>query len=608
MLDAVVGSSDSVTLHRLTLRGKKWKYRGEGNANLVIALPSDRLIIRMRKREKGAPVTAEEELAELKKMWREVVFCCKMMIPLLGRAYIQPPVPAYMDKSEIKELEEALVSQRPASRHHKGIKFSHVTIYPDYAFLPIFLSERNQAVTYPKLISENLHDNMAKPRSEYSRSTSFHDPVFDENKEAVKTLLKISSLYTLHFDSPNCDNLDFVENTNDSSQISSRSISINSRGGGSNASSIIHNTMKQDYSSSLDYPSPLSTFVKQGSRRIYCSQFSSKRSMDFSTYCVEVKPKQGWIPMIDRRFTKCAFCLNQYLKVFNGSVKMHSNYCPLDLFSGNRSRMKSAVKALLITPQNNLKIFKDGQLIYGDETKTDIIEILKSWLDSPVDFIEQDVDSHRLKEKFSCLIIDALTRDLTMNENCPKVIEDEDPTESKENIPERIPPNLIAAVKELLPKEACDWSAKDLPSNCILKRILDVQKLEKYGADAIYDIYRRSYENESDDYAYVRSIPAPTESRSSSKSFSFNPVQRYLLATTAKDCSILISFQRLHEPSKERIPSCHLLRDLDNEPHVFNVGVSDLDPKPVSCIEKHKKRDCDVISACLKLLSVSANS
>lgn len=77
-----------------------------------------------------------------------------------------------------------------------------------------------------------------------------------------------------------------------------------------------------------------------------------------------------------------------------------------------------------------------------------------------------------------------------MNENCPKVIEDEDPTESKENIPERIPPNLIAAVKELLPKEACDWSAKDLPSNCILKRILDVQKLEKYGADAIYDIYR----------------------------------------------------------------------------------------------------------------------
>ncbi|KAG5538482.1 hypothetical protein RHGRI_019156 [Rhododendron griersonianum] len=46
-------------------------------------------------------------------------------------------------------------------------------------------------------------------------------------------------------------------------------------------------------------------------------------------------------------------------------ISERSEYNPLDLFSGSKDRMHKAIKALIVTPQNNFCVFLNGSLILG---------------------------------------------------------------------------------------------------------------------------------------------------------------------------------------------------------------------------------------------------
>ncbi|KAH8372785.1 hypothetical protein KR009_004999 [Drosophila setifemur] len=148
------------------------------------------------------------------------------------------------------------------------------------------------------------------------------------------------------------------------------------------------------------------------------------------TYAIEIKPKQGWLQLasdvndlfdlmpagaqtkptgggkekeeklgqIDQEHQAltrdkcwCRYCSMQLLKVsecgesgitkvvlvfysfqqlHNGKIKRLGHYCPLELFSGAPSRMLDALDALLACPQNNLRVFQNGNLIYGDHANS----------------------------------------------------------------------------------------------------------------------------------------------------------------------------------------------------------------------------------------------
>jgi inositol-pentakisphosphate 2-kinase len=73
-----------------------------------------------------------------------------------------------------------------------------------------------------------------------------------------------------------------------------------------------------------------------------------------------MEPKWGFIP---EEYSKgCRFCIHKLIK-FQTNKKKMSHFCPLDLYSGDISRIRKSLNNLLLSQGNNLRIFKNGEKI-----------------------------------------------------------------------------------------------------------------------------------------------------------------------------------------------------------------------------------------------------
>ena len=169
-----------------------------------------------------------------------------------------------------------------------------------------------------------------------------------------------------------------------------------------------------------------------------------------------------------------------------------SEYDPLDLFSGSKKEIHKAVKALFTTPQNNFRVFLNGSLIYGGlgggTGSTSLI----------------------VGEEFEDLLKCVIQADIGMR------------TES-----------FLQLVTEAVSKSG------------VLDRLLEVQKLDIFDIEgaihAYYDIVSKpcrvcrdlGEDIASHRFSSLHSIPSDE---------SLKIVRDYLIAATAKDCSLIISF------------------------------------------------------------------
>eukprot|EP01018_Ginkgo_biloba_P008467 Gb_08527 [translate_table: standard] len=300
---------------------------------------------------------------------------------------------------------------------------------------------------------------------------------------------------------------------------------------------------------------------------------------------IEIKPKCGFLPCsrfisAGNHMKKCVsrFAMHQCLKLAQGQISCISKYSPLDLFSESRDRIHAAINGLFETPQNNLRIFLNGSLILGGLG----------------DYAEHEVSNGSITDSIDKNLEDAF--EILMP--CQKG-------------------DQVACIQELV--------IETLFKTRILSQLLAVQKMDLYdieGAIHAYyniigkpcDVCTRSSEarntqnagkimsDESmnahtrEDYSYLHSL-SMEESR--------NIVRDYLIAATAKDCSLMLTFQPL--PDDFTTGNSHDGSNvvyLPSTKQVFRYKACyiDLDLKPLKRMVHYYKLDQNIVSYYIKYM------
>ncbi|KAK7351711.1 hypothetical protein VNO77_11355 [Canavalia gladiata] len=266
---------------------------------------------------------------------------------------------------------------------------------------------------------------------------------------------------------------------------------------------------------------------------------------------VEIKPKCGFLPLsrfisegtaVKRRITR--FQMHQALKLHRGEITLLSEYNPLDLFSGSKERIHKAIKDLFTTPQNNFRVFMNGSLIFGGLGGGG--------------------------EDTNCCIAKAF------EDGLKSVIQAGDGLCTE---------NLVTLVAQALQKSG------------VLDQLLVVQKLDNVDIEGAIHAY---YEITRQQCMVCRELSEEQKKRytslhSASLDESLRIVKDYLIAATAKDCSLMICFTPRNERDSGSVCN-NIFLESTKQTFDFKVYFIDLDLKRMSKMEEYYELDKKIVS------------
>ncbi|CAL9206767.1 inositol-pentakisphosphate 2-kinase IPK1-like isoform X1 [Musa acuminata AAA Group] len=265
---------------------------------------------------------------------------------------------------------------------------------------------------------------------------------------------------------------------------------------------------------------------------------------------VEIKPKCGFLPSseyiaeknaVKRHVTR--FKMHQFLKLHQGEISQISGYDPLDLFSGLKDRIHLAITALFASPQNNFRIFLNGCLIFGG---------LGGSMDNT------DVRSHKSGEAIADLISACGLQ--------------------------------LGSFLELV--------AEAIFGSGILDRLLATQQLDVLDIEGAIHVY---YNIISRPCAVCKNLSDAellhqySSLHSLSLDDSLKIVREYLIAATAKDCSLMISFSRTADGRNASDCNSVALKSL-NQSYNYKAYFIDLDLKPLEKMAYYYKLDQKIVN------------
>uniref|UniRef100_A0A8C1RJ13 Inositol-pentakisphosphate 2-kinase n=1 Tax=Cyprinus carpio TaxID=7962 RepID=A0A8C1RJ13_CYPCA len=308
--------------------------------------------------------------------------------------------------------------------------------------------------------------------------------------------------------------------------------------------------------------------------------------------CVEIKPKCGFLPF-SRHITKeckrkvCRFCMHQHYKA---KVKP-------DFFK----RMYVALKNLLEEPQNNLKIFKGGELIFSckDDAKqqpelNDLIQHLRPYFSHSNGLYNGHQPGKAILNEFIQVI-------------CSALLSGGDSNRSGEPRKVHLSESRPHCEASPFPRDLLRNGNHGLPKDSVLAKILQVQMLDNLDIEGIYPLYKRveqyleEFPKERNrlqiDGPYNESFMdkvknCPTEDDGSVE-YAVGKVHQYRVAMTAKDCSVMITFAPCEEDEEQQLK-------LEKPRFTYSISILDLDPKPYEGIPHQYKLDTKIVNYYLR--------
>eukprot|EP00249_Psilotum_nudum_P019133 c27112_g1_i1 orf=384-1436(-) len=303
------------------------------------------------------------------------------------------------------------------------------------------------------------------------------------------------------------------------------------------------------------------------------------------TVSVEIKPKCGFLPIsvfiakenaIKKRVSR--FSMHQHLKLARGMIKTVSRYSPLDLFSGSYEKIREAIQALFETPQNNLRVFVDGVLVFGTSAGCpDSQSSEKGGTDYPFESVDRT-----LKRIISC-------RD----------------------------GKRVSLLQRLV--------LEFLYSSESLSLLLEMQKLDLYDIEGAIHAYYKLLQKRnktclgSENRKVDHGIADQTKENDLEGNALFDwlssltledcrrVVRDYLIAATAKDCSIMITFKQLPIGTTvdDDFTQTYCLENGQN--FCSKISFLDLDLKPLKKMPYYYMLDQEIVKSYMSGDSVIGN-
>ncbi|KAK5578951.1 hypothetical protein RB653_008626 [Dictyostelium firmibasis] len=305
--------------------------------------------------------------------------------------------------------------------------------------------------------------------------------------------------------------------------------------------------------------------------------------------CIEIKPKWAFLPkshkymnkeLLDMKLNKCRYCMHQELKLKEGSINEISSYCPLDLFSGDFERQKQSIVNMIHHPQNNLKVYCDGVLSFTGSLGGGM---------------------ERNKSTNSNLLSSLLINSNIVEGGYDNIYNNSNKDQQEENGEKNI--HLLSSIiSSILQRET------------ILENIKNAQLYDEMDIEGIYYLYSKLNggevnSNSSGDYEELNKL---TDEEAKEK------IDRFMISCTAKDCSIMISFNvdipisnnnnnNINiDTIKDHFNFINTIDIDDNDDTIiignsnkttihYKIGVVDLDTKKMNAIPKYYKLDQDIV-------------